>query len=786
MSIATLSTRALLNLPCIGVMGPENSGKSSLIARSGLQFTAVKHEALSDQCTWHFADEAVIWVAKHCSSTLLASLKHRRRSGPLSGVVVVLSVVDLQEARPEREQHLSELKQQLHDMVIVFKMRIPVHIILTHVDTIPGFATYFKALSVEDREQPWGFLIDDPAFDSVKASVDLLYSRIGELRVRFMQVHSDPEEVTALIQFPEQFINFMKPVIHCLDGLLSTNPYLESPAYKTIMLTGLDEGKSYFSKNLFKDFILKSWRSEDSLRHRYQQRFLRCAGLISSLLFCMVMLAFFMQSSRGSAELARVSVTEQDARTRYEPLILQLIEQYGTLNVSDFMTGDKAHILHSGNPVPVIFTKKAIRSKAMRAIVQAAHSDNKPVEKALTAGMMDAYFKDYGNAWKQFMTSMEVTPVYSFDHMREVINTLTSDHGPAEQILEIMKDNLEVNALSQTDLELKMDVKKLMADIRAQWMLLNRELLLLTASTHLSEQSHDYAQKVLSSSQNTGLEQVASGLSQVLKNSEGNLQDWIEPMAISPVERVWELILREAVNHLNRLWQQEVILVYAKTLEGKFPFAPVKTEASLEDVTHFLRPVEGTLSHYVQAYLQGYITVQEPGPVLLTWLGRGLPLSPEFLAKLWQGLRIGEGLFPAGGSEPSFTFYIAPVPAPGVEEIVFEHDGTRYRYRNEPEDWRKFTWPAVRAPISSGLYIARNRQTDTAELEYEGIWSVFHLLGQATITTQSETQYDARWILKTQQGVKVPVNIKIRADKHHNIIAPGALSGFEVPQSITQ
>lgn len=777
----------MIKLPWIAVMGPDNAGKSSLIAQSGLQFAAIKPEVLSaseaevaDQYAWHFADECVIVEIPYLqNSDQLKGLKHMMKSRSPAGVVLVLN---LSVSKPF-EQAVSEIKQQLHHMVVIFKTKMPVHIVLTHADTLSGFSCYVKPLPAADRELPWGFLIRHP--DDIDSGINKLHHRLCDLSISLMALHTDPDEVSALIQFPQEFSDLMDCVKPFLKALISQGPYYETPIYKSVVLTAMMGEASYFTKQLFKELILKPWDTSESLRYQYQRRFLQCAGILSALLLSVILLGLWKHASQTDSKLLHASIAEDSVSALYQPLIQQLIIQYGTVSVSDLLNSDQAALFQNNNPLPVIFTKQAIRAKAMAAFRLAAYSENKQQENAMVEALMQAYFKDYVSAWQLFMRSFELKPVHEFAQLRDINMILLSEDSPVETILAFMSDNLDVKSLHFSRSDLNADVMHLMAEFRPLWQRLNQELMSLAGPTDCAERCHLYAQKVLSLSEHTGLEEGVSGLENILSTQAGDIGSWLEPLLTSPFERAWQLILNEAARHLETIWQHEVFTPYYSKIHGKFPFARTKTEAVLSDVFEFFHPSQGILPLFIITHMQGYLTVNARTAELNTWLGRGLPLTSLGMDQLSQGLNIVEAIWGSGDLEPSMTFHIAPIPMPGIEEIVFEHDGSLYRYRNEPEEWHAFSWPGTHAPMIAGLSIARNGREDCAELQYEGPWSWFHLLTQAHITAVEGHQYHARWILKTEQGVRVPINLKIRSDKHNRLLMPAQLEGFNLPESLT-
>ena len=119
-----------------------------------------------------------------------------------------------------------------------------------------------------------------------------------------------------------------------------------------------------------------------------------------------------------------------------------------------------------------------------------------------------------------------------------------------------------------------------------------------------------------------------------------------------------------------------------------------------------------------------------------------------------------------------------------MSEMSLESNGQSYRYRNEPQEWRKFRWPGDFEQVGARLAGITSRGTARAELTREGIWGLFHLLAEARLTAESGTQYLSVWDLPAENGLPVVVQYKIRADRENNVFARGLFSDLHLPASI--
>jgi type VI secretion system protein ImpL len=165
-------------------------------------------------------------------------------------------------------------------------------------------------------------------------------------------------------------------------------------------------------------------------------------------------------------------------------------------------------------------------------------------------------------------------------------------------------------------------------------------------------------------------------------------------------------------------------------------------------------------------------------------MGRGIGFSSVFLRSLSQADTITQALFLKRSTEPSFSFYIQPVPVAGVEEMTIDVNGQEYRYRNEPEEWRRFNWPGEDSVIGARLYAVSHPKKQAAELEHEGVWGLFHLLSQARFIKQGGTQYLTEWDLRDKSGHPLAVKMRMKADKQSHVLDPRLLTEFKLPDKI--
>ncbi|MDR2367611.1 MAG: type VI secretion system membrane subunit TssM [Deltaproteobacteria bacterium] len=164
------------SLPWYLVIGPGDSGKTLALLNSGQKFP-INEQAdrnlyklrATSQPQVLFGNQAIYidtpggfleggpgndgrW------SDLLRNLYKARPARPINGVIVTLSLRDLMPEDQSVHEHLARVtRDRLTEVLKTLKTQVPVYLLLTKTDAVPGFFTFFSGLSRSEREQIFGF-----------------------------------------------------------------------------------------------------------------------------------------------------------------------------------------------------------------------------------------------------------------------------------------------------------------------------------------------------------------------------------------------------------------------------------------------------------------------------------------------------------------------------------------------------------------------------------------------------------------------------------------------------
>ncbi|MGG6897771.1 type VI secretion system membrane subunit TssM [Rhizobium sp. BR 315] len=284
----------IYELPWYVIFGAPGSGKTTALTNSGLKFplgdamgsNSVQGAGGTRNCNWWFADEAILidtagryttqddlnGASKAGWEGFLGLLRKYRRSQPINGALVTLSIgdllsrdheVQLEEVRSIRKR-LSELDEFLH-------ARVPVYVVLTKADLLTGFVEFFDGLAKTDREQVWGTTFDlDESYkgqnlpERFMEEFALLQQRVDAMLIERLQQEPNVEVRGRIFRFPAELASLGERLQELLSELCASSYLVESPLVRGVYFASGTQSRetdtprtrrSYFLSRLFKEVI---------------------------------------------------------------------------------------------------------------------------------------------------------------------------------------------------------------------------------------------------------------------------------------------------------------------------------------------------------------------------------------------------------------------------------------------------------------------------------------------------------------------------------------------------
>ncbi|MBC8995481.1 type VI secretion system membrane subunit TssM [Pseudomonas sp. N40(2020)] len=256
------SERWRSDLPWYLLIGPQASGKTSLLDFSGLEFPINKidrkltRDTLGTRhCDWYFADHGVLIdtagryttqpdaeVDGSAWRTLLELLRKRRRGRPLNGVLVTIPVETLTGGSEQDIDTLArQVRGRLQDVYQKLHVDVPVYLVLSKADKLLGFDEFFDQLTREESDQVLGtsFRKDQQGTDVavLRNEFEELLRRLNSQVIMRMHSERDTQRRGRILDFPHQLGQIGERLCLFVDMAFTGNRYQRATQLRGFYLT---------------------------------------------------------------------------------------------------------------------------------------------------------------------------------------------------------------------------------------------------------------------------------------------------------------------------------------------------------------------------------------------------------------------------------------------------------------------------------------------------------------------------------------------------------------------
>jgi type VI secretion system protein ImpL len=256
-------------LPWLFLLGATGSGKTSLLANSGLtlssshssqidaskptrslQFWAAQRHLLVDiPGDWHSADDGSEDEQRFHHLLELTSRYHKKQAP--TQVLQVLDFNQLASADEEIRQPALDCAAKQLQFMHDWNPAVEINLVINKADCIPGFQAFFSHLSSEQKNQPCGLGLsydsDQPILDGLKNQLDAFADQINAQTISKLHRERSLKTRDSMKDFPFQVQRLLDVIYHLLENL----PVRVIQSIKGVYLTSCEQSESV--TNLFAD-----------------------------------------------------------------------------------------------------------------------------------------------------------------------------------------------------------------------------------------------------------------------------------------------------------------------------------------------------------------------------------------------------------------------------------------------------------------------------------------------------------------------------------------------------
>lgn len=196
----------------------------------------------------------------------------------------------------------------------------------------------------------------------------------------------------------------------------------------------------------------------------------------------------------------------------------------------------------------------------------------------------------------------------------------------------------------------------------------------------------------------------------------------------APISSVEDSVRGERPEQLNTVGRSFCSNFSAVT--SKYPFSRNATiEATPAEITALLKPDSGALWQFYNGNLKTLITQQ--GTAWVTTPNPILKLTPAFLQFFNRAAALSAVFFASGAAEPTLIFTAHILRSPEIKSVTLAVDAQRLTGADVSQ---QFTWSAQNTQHAELL---ANYGTGSLPLQFNGTWSLFHLIDRGKLEQAS-------------------------------------------------
>lgn len=274
----------LLRLPWYLLIGPTGSGKSTLLANANInyilakQFKSANPKMIisSESCDWWVTRDLVLvdipgnyLISKTTNASpqqILYPLlwkklielisKYRRKKYVPQGVVIALNLPEIVKLhKQQKNQIVQDIKKRLFELFETFGDQLPIQLVITKCDLLPGFIEFFGECSVDEASQAWGITMphlneNENLIDVFTQRFNALIKRLNKQLIPRLHQERNPNIRPYIKDFPLHVERLKEGIVQFLKTLSLPKSTLQGVYLTSGSQNEPEEASTYLSSTL--------------------------------------------------------------------------------------------------------------------------------------------------------------------------------------------------------------------------------------------------------------------------------------------------------------------------------------------------------------------------------------------------------------------------------------------------------------------------------------------------------------------------------------------------------
>lgn len=264
-------------LPWYLIVGTSNSGKSSLMGRSelvlplgepdfdvkednpGLKWWFLNRGIVLDIRGDYFIEEQGTHANENGWKNIISLLTRYRASRPLDGLILTIPATEFYGPDKMSLEEISDRARYLSQKLLTTQnhlgLRLPVYVVITKTDAVPGFKNMCHSIPADNRQNIFGW--SSPyhpsiAYDKswISEAFGYIHHQLNKIKYEILAAGPSAEERDGVFIFPSELMNIERALSIYLNQIFKVSSYDESLVMRGIYFTG-DSGQNLDPSILF-------------------------------------------------------------------------------------------------------------------------------------------------------------------------------------------------------------------------------------------------------------------------------------------------------------------------------------------------------------------------------------------------------------------------------------------------------------------------------------------------------------------------------------------------------